>query len=212
MTQVSFSCRTCGAFVSRPDRSRSGGYCSPKCSAHIRHAASVSRNRFAAMCTSTDPVEGKINLAPDCSAIDALPVLIQEALWTFLLHVAVTCCTARQAECIRLHFGSGLTQREVAKEIGLNQSTVAHTLYGIKLTSNREYDARYQGKYYGGAIRSIRKQLLTQAGQAQLNAVMTGVGALSVGPALNPDPPDPQDRAAGESDAAHNGTDPPLQE
>lgn len=192
MTQVSFSCRICGAFVSRPDRSRSGGYCSPKCSAHIRHAAAVSRNRFAAMCTSTDPVEAKINLAPDCSAIDALPVLTQEALWAFLLHVAATCCTARQAECIRLHFGSGLTQRETAGKIGLNQSTVAHTLYGIRLTSNREHDAKYQGKYYGGAIRSIRKQLLTQAGQAQLNAVMTGVGGLRVGPALNPAPPDPQ--------------------
>lgn len=192
MTQVSFSCRICGAFVSRPNRSNSGGYCSPKCSAYIRHAAAVSRNRFAAMCTSPDPVEAKINLAPDCSAIDALPVLTQEALWAFLLHIVDTCCTARQAECVRLHFGAGLTQREVAKEIGLNQSTVAHSLYGIRLTSKRERDAKFQGKYYGGVIRSIRKQLLTQAGQAQLNAVMTGAGGLRVGPALNPAPPDPQ--------------------
>lgn len=176
MTLVSFSCRVCGAFVSRPDRSRSGGYCSPKCSAYVRHASSASRNRFVAMCISPDPVENKINLAPDCSAIDALPVLTQEALWLFLVHVTNTCCTARQAECIELHFGQGLTQRDVAKKLELNQSSVAHSLYGIKLTSKREQDAKYQGKYYGGAIRSIRKQLLAKSMQDQLQAVMTGAG------------------------------------
>lgn len=192
MARVTFSCRICGAFVSRPNRSTSGGYCSNKCSAHIRHACSISRNRFAAICTSLDPVDSKINLAPDCSAIDALPVLTQEALWTFLLHIASTCCTARQAECIRLHFGEGLTQREIASKIGLNQSSVAHSLYGIKLTSNRERDAKYQGKYYGGAMRSIRKQLLDKSKQEQLQALLTSAGTLAVGPALNPVPPDPE--------------------
>jgi len=192
MTRVTFSCRICGAFVSRSDRSRSGGYCSSKCSAYTRHACSISRNRFAAMCTSLDPVDSKINLAADCSAIDALPVLTQEALWTFLLHIANTCCTARQAECIRLHFGEGLTQREIAGKIGLNQSSVAHSLYGIKLTSNRERDAKFQGKYYGGAIRSIRKQLLTKPRQTQLQVAMAGTGVLPVGSGLNPAPPDPE--------------------
>lgn len=180
MTFVSFSCLTCGAFVSRPDRSRSAGYCSYKCSAHIRHAAAINRNRFAAMCMGSDPVDRKINLTPDCSAIDSLPVLTQEAIWFFLAHVAKTCCTARQAECIELHFGQGLTQADVAKKLELNQSTVAHSLYGIKLTSKREQDAKYQGKYYGGAIRSIRKRLLVKSMQEQLRAVMNGAGTLPV--------------------------------
>lgn len=172
MTRVTFSCRICGAFVSRPNRSTSGGYCSNKCAAHIRHACSISRNRFAAMCTSLDPVDSKINLAPDCSAIDALPVLTQEALWHFLIDLADACCTPRQVECIRLHFGEGLTQREIAGKVGLNQSSVAHSLYGIKLTSNRERDAKYQGKYYGGAMRSIRKQLLTESLRTRLHSIM----------------------------------------
>jgi DNA-binding CsgD family transcriptional regulator len=141
------------------------------------------------MCTSPDPVDSKINLAPDCSAIDALPVLTQEDLWIFLLHIAATCCTARQAECIRLHFGSGLTQREIANEIGLNQSTVAHSLYGIKLTSNREQDAKNQGKYYGGAIRSIRKQLLDKSKQEQLQALLTRAGTLVERPGPKAGPP-----------------------
>lgn len=176
MTLVSFSCYVCGTFILRHDWRTLGGYCSSKCSAQIRHTHSVDRNRFVAMCTSTESPDKRINLTPDLSAISALPVQAQEDLWHLLRDAANACCTKRQAECIELHFAAGLTQSKTAEALGVNQSTVAHSLYGIKVTSNRSQDASNQGKYYGGAIRKIRKELLCQPRQSQLKIIMTAHG------------------------------------
>jgi DNA-binding CsgD family transcriptional regulator len=149
-------------------------FCSKQCNADALHSTGIARNRFIAMCldqsTPTDPID----LSPDTKVIDQLSPEIREATWLFLKEIASVACTKKQIRIVELYFEDGLTQNEIAVKLKLNQSSVHKTLYGIKVNSNQDKARKYLGKYYGGAIRGIRKMLGREPCLTKLQATLAG--------------------------------------
>lgn len=77
---------------------------------------------------------------------------LKEELKTHFWRVAKAGLTKRQFDVISL-VAQGLTQHEIAKELGVNQSSVAKCLGGAK------QKGLYEGKVFGGCIKKMKKLL-----------------------------------------------------
>ena len=83
-----------------------------------------------------DPPEGAVSTPPP-----ALVEALQRALASVL--------TPRQRELIELHYFDGLSQGDIARQLGISQQVVQKCLFG----------ASRRGRMVGGAIAKLRRAL-----------------------------------------------------
>ncbi len=76
--------------------------------------------------------------------------LLKAELLQEVLLIIEMCLTKKQKEVMKMTFVDGMTQNEIASELGKHQTTIHKLLYG-----NLDYNNKR--RRYGGAMKKIRK-------------------------------------------------------
>jgi RNA polymerase sigma factor (sigma-70 family) len=72
---------------------------------------------------------------------------VRDEMLALLRELVATALTPRQQEIVELYYTDGLTQAEVATQLGISQQVVSKQLFGVVRN----------GKRIGGAIRRLRQ-------------------------------------------------------
>jgi predicted DNA-binding protein YlxM (UPF0122 family) len=98
----------------------------------------------------------------------ALTEAQQTQVFGFLLELLQTQGTVRQVDIGQRYFVKNQSQSEIARELGLGQSTVHKTLFGVKLYTPTKY-----GKVYGGVIKKIQLVLERDEFRTKLDQLLS---------------------------------------